>query len=59
MIWQRLSLAWSPPATSPPPAVWAVQVRDILSAYKIGRLKGGADPGLKDMDPYKNEPADR
>nr|BAU71142.1 sulfite oxidase [Parachlorella kessleri] len=35
------------------------RVRDILSAYKIGRLKGGADPGLKDMDPYKNEPADR
>ncbi len=40
-------------------AAGAAQVKEILAGYKIGRLKGGADPGLKDLDPYKNEPKDR
>ena len=32
------------------------QVKEILSAYRIGRLQGGADPALKAVDPYKDEP---
>lgn len=35
------------------------QVREILEEHRIGRLKGGVDPGLKDLDPYRNEPKDR